>query len=250
MALTAYIAATNRLLQNPLPANPLYSTADLTVYINEARQQLAGDAECVRANSTKAIVVSQWQYPFSFFTAFTSGNATLTGISSVLTIRELTIQDTDTGAFYSVYGRPWEYFQRYFINTGAFSISPGRPLHWAQQGRGAFGTFSVSPVPVLDNAFVADVCCLPVDLVDDTTPEAIPAPFTTAIPYYAAYKAYLSSQKTQDATTMLGRYEQFVKRAVEESTPTRFPGNFPGGRGAAIAAAKQSLTESSKGGQQ
>ncbi len=246
MALTAYIAATNRLLQNPVPANPLYTSADLTVYINQARQQLAGEAECIRADSAGALVAAQRNYLFTIFTVFTSGNTTLTGIASALTIRQMGVQVGN--AIQPLTARPWPWFYRYNVQTGA-AAATGTPSEWSQQGRGSKGTFAVSPIPTGVMTVFVDAACLPVDLADDTTPEALPAPFTTAIPYYAAYLAYLSSQRRDDATVMLGRYKEFVQRAVQETAGTVFPNNQPGGMGAQIAATRQTQTQAPSNGQ-
>jgi len=46
MALTAYLTQTQRLLSNP--SGSIYSPGDLTIYINIARQQIAGEGQCVR----------------------------------------------------------------------------------------------------------------------------------------------------------------------------------------------------------
>ena len=43
--LTAYLNATAILLQNPVAPTSLYSTANLTTFINTARGQLAGESE-------------------------------------------------------------------------------------------------------------------------------------------------------------------------------------------------------------
>lgn len=355
MALTAYLAATNRLLQNPIPANPLYSTADLTTYINEARQQLAGDAQCIRATGTANLTAALQFYPFSLFGTFalpgvatgsitfiadptagdtitlngilwtfvmgapgahqltitgtlaitldvavnvlnaagdgamivasysdptgsaivityktpgatgntytlaasaatpsgatlTGGLATIPGIQGVLSIRQMSVA-TGSG-FKLMTTRPWAWFNRYFLSTGVAQTT-GVPSTWSQLGLGTKGSIGISPVATSALAVQADCVCLPVNLVDDTTAEAIPYPFTDAVPYYAAYKAYLSSQKTQDATTMLGRYKEFTKRAIEETTATVMPMNYQGGKGAQIAATKQSVTTESarQGGQ-
>lgn len=358
MALTAYLAATNRLLQNPVPSTPLYSESDLTDYINEARLQLAGDAQCIRATATGALTIGQQIYPFSTFSTFPSdaaatgyidftvnpspgdtatfngvvytfisgstsgtnihidvtvgltiaqnllvaiqasvnplltvasytadsdggggvllnvtyntggtagnsytlaasaatpsgatlsgGGASLPGISSVLTIRQLMVNTSST-IYKMLISRSWPWFNRYYL-ANASAIGSGTPTTWSQQGLGTKGTFGVDKLPTSALALKADVVCLPVSLVNDVTAEAIPYPFTDAVPYYAAYKAYLSSQKTNDATVMLGRYKEFVKRAVEETTPSVLPENYIGGLGTQIASGRQSLTQQSGGG--
>jgi hypothetical protein len=62
--------------------------------------------------------------------------------------------------------------------------------------------------------------------MDDTTVEVIPAPFTTAVPFFAAYLALLGTQsqaRAEDAKRMLENYEEFMTRARRMSTPTTNP---------------------------
>ena len=68
-----------------------------------------------------------------------------------------------------------------------------------------------------------DSICIPVDLVDDTTPDAIPYPWTDAVPYYAAYICYMNSSRAADAMRMFsetqpfGQYQIFMRRARKMS---------------------------------
>lgn len=243
--LTSYLSQTNSLLQNPVPANPLYSTADLTRYINEGRQQLAMDAECIRALTSGPTVMNIRDYAFSIFATFTTGGSIITGISKALTVTQMAVQSG--GALLPMTERNYNWFYRYYIASGA-AAATGIPRIWSQQGRGSSGSFSVSPIPTIAGTVFAEVTCLPVDLVDDTTAEAIPAPFTTAIQFYAAYRAYLSSQKTNDAKTMFDRYEQYVQRAIQQNTPTMLPILHPGGLGARGAASRAPVTGPLQGG--
>lgn len=242
MALTAYLAAVNRILQNPVPSPPLYTTADLTVYINTARAQLAGDAECVLGTGTLLLTNAVSSYLFSSFATFSTGGAALTGILGPLAVRQMSVTKASAALPTIMVGRPWEYLQRWYLNTGA-AVATGQPKYWAQHGRGQKGSFVVTPTPsAADYTVAAECTLLPVALVDDTTAEAIPYPWTDAIPYYAAYLAYLSAQRATDADQMFARYREFVMRATEMATPTRFPDNFRGGLAARIAASKQPVT--------
>ena len=88
------------------------------------------------------------------------------------------------------------------------------------------GSIFVDPLP--DTGYVAklDAVCYPVDLVDDTTPEAIPYPWTDAVPFFAAYYALLSSQnatRQADADRMMARYSEFVSRARRTSNASVLP---------------------------
>lgn len=240
--LTAYLSATSRLLQNPVPdTDPLFSDEDLTAYINQARQQVAGAAECVVGASSLTLTNAVSSYRFTAFTSWSTGGVVLTGIQGALAISQMAVS-VGGGPSSLLEGRPWWYLQRYRINTGA-AVATGTPNMWAQRGRGLSGTFVVNPTPNASNiAVVADSALLPVDLVDDTTAEAIPVPWQTAIPYYAAAIAYMSAQRGPDSQRMFNEFMKFAEIATQMSTPSRFPDNFPGGVGARLAAMRQLLT--------
>jgi hypothetical protein len=79
-----------------------------------------------------------------------------------------------------------------------------QPACWVQYGT----TFKLRPIPSAAYPMQLDTICEPIDLATDTDPEAIPYPFTNAIKYYAAYLAFLSSQRDKDAENMMKRYER------------------------------------------
>ena len=84
--LAAYLLQTQRLLQNPAAPVALYSAADLTSYINTARGQLAGEAECVRTIGTINTVAGVNSYSFS---GINIGTPTSTGIDGVFNIQTI-----------------------------------------------------------------------------------------------------------------------------------------------------------------
>lgn len=106
------------------------------------------------------------------------------------------------------------------------------PTEWSQYGQGAApktglqaqgGSIYVDPVPDSAYTFQLDCVCYPIDLVDDTTAEAIPYLWTDAVAYFAAYLALLSAQsqaRQADANRMFERYTEFVNRARRFSTPS------------------------------
>ena len=215
--LDAYLTQTKQLLQNPGAPNALYSTSDLTSYINRARGQLAGDAECTRVYATLALTQGQMQYPFS---AINLGTAP--GVDGVYDIRIAWYQVGVGQAW--IRPRPWAWFWLYELNNPA--PDQGQPKVWTQFGQGATGSIFVSPPPDTDYTLNLDVLALPIPLVDDTTVEAIPFPFTDAVPFFAAYFALLSAQSASrqaDADRMLARYEEFKNRARRMSNPSVNP---------------------------
>lgn len=214
MALTAYLAQVQRLLQNPAAPNDLYSDADLTIYINEARQQLAAESESIVILGTLAVSALNIG-PYAF-TAINLLGAV--GVSRVLNVQTTWYSVGDGKKW--IRPRPWPWFSLYELNNPV--PMGGEPQVWSQYGQGVNGSVYFSPIPDIAYTVTCDTVCLPVDLVDDTTPEAIPALWTNAVQYYAAYVALLGSQtgaRMQEAQEYFKLYEQFVNRARAFATP-------------------------------
>lgn len=229
--LSTYLTRTRRLLQNPPSASVLlYTDADLTDNINQARGQLAGDAECVLAFATMTTTINQRAYPFPSFVI----DPTQQGIAGIFHARQALMyvgQEYDGVVVGRRWIRPrsWPWFTQYFLNN----VAPiqGPPSEWSQYGQGSTGNLYLDPLPnqqpgLIDYTVAFDCSCLPVSLVDDTTPEAIPYPFTDAVPFLAAYYALLSAQsaaRQADADRMFTRYEEFRNRARKISNPSILP---------------------------
>lgn len=226
--LTAYLARTTRLLQNPAAPSTLYPTADLTDYINQARGQLAGETSCVRQFATVSTVAGTRNYAFS---ALNTG--TLNGIQAVLNVRA--IRYAVASGFKWVRPRPWEWFELFKMCQPV--PKSGAPEVWAQHRQGSAGTgaitgigtgsmasgsFYLDPVPDIVYTLTCDSACYPSSLAADTDIEALPYLFTDAVPYYAAYLALMSAQtnaRLEYAQRMMELYSTFVDRANKASAP-------------------------------
>lgn len=220
MALTAYLTATQALLQNPDSPTALYDPLQLISYINTARVQVAGEGLCIRALATLAITGgSQGPYAFS---SFNTGVSATNGIAGVLNARTLWYM-SGSGRVW-IAPRSFDWFAIYDLNMIAPGTGP--PAEWAQYGQGINGTAFVSPVPDTGYTITADSIAYPIPLVDDTTVEAVPPLWQTAVPYFAAYMALLSAQtgaRVQDAQRMLQLYELFTGRARKFANPDIMP---------------------------
>jgi hypothetical protein len=97
------------------------------------------------------------------------------------------------------------------------------PIVFAQFGQGANGSVYLAPIPAQPFSMDWDTYCVPVALVDDTTPEAIPYPWTDCVKYYAAYLALDNAQRAPDADRMLAGYERCMRTARAHSTPPFIP---------------------------
>lgn len=219
--LTTYQTQVNQLLIYPVAPGPLYSTSDLTLWINRARQQLAGESESIRVLGTIATVANTQAYNFSGINV-----AGVSGVASALHVRS--IRAAVGSGWSRLRVRNWEWFESYELNTA--TPASDFPAVWAQYAQGAAGSFYLSPIPDQIYNLICDCVCLPIPLVDDTTPEAIPALWQDAVAYYAAYLAMLSAQSAQrqnDAQRMFGYYSDFVERARKFATPKVNPYLYP-----------------------
>lgn len=219
--LNTYLQQTQQLLQNPAAPTPLYAKSDLISYINRARLILAGDAECVRVYGQFSTVLGQRQYAFSDLNVATVNPA----VSAPFNLRFLWYVIGEGQAAMRPRGWPW--FAQYKLNN---PVPPsGLPAVWSQYGQGETGSIFIDPVPDDVYTIICDTVCVPIPLVDDTTTEAIPYPWTDAVPFFAAYYALLSAQapaRQADADRMMQRYEDFKTRARRMSNPTILPGLY------------------------
>lgn len=210
--LSNYETITQRLLQNPPATASLYALTDLDSYINTGRTQLAGESGCVRVSGSLTLAAGTNVYSFS---SITYGSTT--GVVGTYNIRGALV-GVASGARW-MRPRPFPYFQLYHLNN-PIPVS-GLPTVYSIFGQGESGSLYVDPIP--DNAYVLqlDCVCVPMTLTGNagTDVEAIPYPWTDAVPYYAAYMALLSSQRTADADHMFQMYQQFVQRARQISNP-------------------------------
>lgn len=219
--LSTYELRTQQLLQNPAAPISLYQTTDIDSWINQARGQLAGESESIRIMGTLPIVAGTQVYPF---TAIDLGGAA--GVQGVIKANAAWLTLGSGQRWMHPRGFPW--FSLYQLNNPA--PVQGQPRSWCQYGQGIGGTIYVADVPDTAYTINCDCVCYPEDLVDDTTPEAIPYFWTDAVPYFAAYLALLSAQslaRQADAKTMFDRYTEFVNRARRFATPATLPGIYP-----------------------
>lgn len=221
--LAQYLTRTQQLLQNPAAPVSLYSTSDLTGFINEARGQVAGEGQCIRLLAPLATVASQRAYNFTSISV--SG---VSGAAGVINARQITVNVSDGAVMLAAL--PWEWFNQFYIaQTGA---AQARPTSWAQLGQGAgvaggaTGTIYLDPIPDAIYTLNVDCALYPSPLASDGDPEAVPYLWTDAVPFFAAFLALLSAQSSArqaDAEQMFKRYQMFVARARQFATPAVLP---------------------------
>lgn len=296
MALNNYLQQTQLLLHDS--SGSFFSTANLTVWINQARQRTAADSECIRvlprssagiasyavtapgagygvppvvtvsapnilggvqATATATVlagavtavnvavagsgyvlaplvsfggpgtgaaatatlqsavqtVTNQEVYSFATFNPFVQLTP---GVASILAIRQIAVYWGNLKPALAYCS--WDVFNARYRVWPQFSNFPSV---WSQFGQGQSGTFFFWPIPSQVLGMDLDCTCVPVDLTSDATVEAIPDPFTDAIPYRAAHLAYLYAQRYEDAQTMDGMYRQKLQIARANSQRLMVP---------------------------
>jgi hypothetical protein len=226
--LSSYLARANQLLQNPSAQNPLYATADLTSYINQARGQLAGETEACRFLGTISTSLNTRNYNFS---AINLGSSN--GLAGVINVRQMLY--AVASGYQWIRPRPWSWYWLFKMNNPV--PQPGAPQVWSQfsqggSGQGSItgvgtgtmssGSFYLDPPPDLVYSLLVDCSCYPAALTADTDVEALPYLFTDAVPYFAAYLALMSAQtsiRMEYAQKMFDLYKMFVDRANQASAP-------------------------------
>jgi hypothetical protein len=219
--LNFYLQATQNLLQNPKAPGSLYPIEDLTTYINTARRQIAGSDQIIRVLADLPTISGQNLYPANSI-ILPAGQ----GIGKVLNVRMITQAIPGQGTIL-VDNEPWEWFNQYRIAIPEAAAGP--PTIWAQYAQGNFLTLFFYPTPSTPGALKLDTVCYPIDLVDDTTPDAIPQQWTDAVPFFAAFYALLSAQtsaRQAEAEKMYNLYETFADRARRASTSDVLPFHF------------------------
>jgi len=187
---------------------------DFIFYINEARNQVAGEGTCIRVLGTLTLDPPTQMYPFSAITV-------PAGVAAVNHIRIINYQIPGVLGQVRVTPREWAFFDRYVLGT--LVPAPGVPKTWAQYADGTLGSFGIS-LPDLPYVLTMDTVCTPAALFSDVDPEAIPPPYwTEAVPYYAAYLALLNKEGYEPAQTMMELYRGYIARARQFATPDLLP---------------------------
>jgi hypothetical protein len=181
-----------------------YAAATTTVTITDPTGTGAtATAVLGNLNQTSA---NQEVYPFSVVNPLV---ALTPGVSNILGIKQIAVS---WGTMKPALGyRPWRLFNAYYR---AANVGPGNlPVLWSQYGQGEAGSIFLYQIPSSALAMDWDCICEPLALAADTDPEALPAPFTDAVQYYATYLALLGAQRADDAEEMFNRYMRSLTNA-------------------------------------
>jgi hypothetical protein len=93
------------------------------------------------------------------------------------------------------------------------------PTVMAQYGQGAGGSMYLYPLPNALYQWEVDCLCLPSELEDDEDFEALPEPWTDAVPFYAAWLSFLEIQNFNSARAMFDMYKEVTSRYSSGARP-------------------------------
>lgn len=118
----------------------------------------------------------------------------------------------------------WSGFDAYYR---AYNIASNNyPSVWSQYGRGAGGKVFLWPIPAVISPMEWDCYVTPIDLVDDTTADAVPEPWDTAVQFRAGWYAYNNAQRVDSARGADAQYRQFLLENGAGTTPARVPSYY------------------------
>ncbi len=199
-AISDYQAQVQDLLHDPLAQ--FWSLANLTVYINEARNRVAQDTKALRqvlANANFSTLV------FSQGTEFITPQTFLPAPYGVNLIDVLGISITVNQQRLKLIQKPYTWldaWMRSWVNYQQW------PQYWA---RVSPIQICIAPIPNISYTCDWDISVNPSKLILDTDVEQIPAPFTEPVQYYSAYKAKLKQQSQGEAKMFFDLYQQNLR---------------------------------------
>lgn len=164
-------------------------------------------------SGVNATVVNQEVYPFSNVNSLVALSGS--GISSIYMVNSISLI---WGTFrYTLMRMSFSKYQALARTyTAGYTYIPAV---FSQFGQGVAGSVYVYPIPNSPYQMEWDCCCLPAPLNTDTDPEALPYPWTDAVPFLACYYAFSGAQRFADADRMWKEFEKYTKRARQMSNP-------------------------------
>jgi len=207
VTLSDYITQTRRLLHD---ANGnFYSDAELTDYINEARNRLIRDTGALRSYQTSTVTTNQELYSIG----------TLPNVSD-LTMDILNINLIWGNTRIPLRYLPWTQFNaelRFWQNY------VGRPIAFSMYGP---SSFYISPVPDQDYAIEMDTVLMPTTLTNTSPNETIDDSYTSPVAYYAASVAKYKEQSYGESEIFKQEYIKKVQNVLVGTMTRRMPNPY------------------------
>ena len=147
-------------------------------------------------------LLNQGQEKYDFADIDLSANP---GCSAVYFVRGVSI--IYSGYRYSLEQLAWTRYQTLRAYPYSYQYTPAI---FSQFGQGLSGSLFYYPLPSQNLQAEYDCQVLPSDLLDDQSFEAIPGPWTDAVPYMAASLGFQELQNFNAARYMMDQYKEFA----------------------------------------
>lgn len=203
--LSWYVTATQRLVHDV--SGNYFSQPQLTDFVNQARTKTAQDSNSVRLLQSFTLTPSVELYPFSVLP------------SGAITINVLGINVINGGFRDPIRRKSWSWMSA-FTRTWVGYVQQPRVF-------AIYGENSVYMGPTPDQAYACefDTAITPNDLIDNTSVEQLPAPWSTPVPYYAACLCKQYQQMWTEAEMFEDLYGRKL-RQVRTATNMRVIGDI------------------------
>lgn len=168
----------------------------------------------IQTSPLSATVMDQEVYNFSAMNL-----SRFPGVGSIIAVRSVAIIYANYR--YVLLPRAWSVYQamiRQYPRQYYYV-----PTFCSQFGQGAAGSLYMYPIASAPYQMEWDCTCLPADLLSDQDPEAIPLPWTDAVPFRAAFYAFSELQNLNAAEYYDKKFEQFLARYSAMSRPGSIP---------------------------
>ncbi len=201
--LNDYITVTRRLLHDA-NAN-FWTNTELTEEINTARNRLVRDSGCKRELQTSAVVTNQEAYDFSS-----------------LPLGDLTLDIINLNLYWGNTRIPMRYlpWTQFNAQLRFWQNYVGQPVAFSMYGA---RKFYVAPVPDENYVIELDTVVQPIPLVNLNDVDELPEPWTSVVPYYAAYQAKFKEQSYGEAEIFRQQYLQQLQNLLASTFTRRMP---------------------------
>lgn len=181
--------------------NSFWDNTQIAAYVNEGRRQVCWHTKCYRFLQNFTTIQGVEVYSFSQLPRNIAGDQTvdILNITLIYGSQRIPLNNMAWTGF-SAYYRPWTTYQ-------------SQPITWAQYGQ---DQFYLGPNPDQAYALEVDTAVVPPDLTltNGDDPDVILDPYTSAVKYYAAYRAKQYQQQTNDAEQYLRDYQKEIGRIM------------------------------------
>lgn len=200
--LGGYLTSLRRLLRDS--SGTLYSSTDLTAFVNEARHQRDLDTRLVAKVVSFPMVANQADYSLA---TIDSGGTFLRGVEACVPREIISANYIPNGGAAGGIGLRIPLGREPYSKI-SYLVSqswPSYPKWYAILG---FDQVVVAPPPAFAYPVEWHVVGIFPDLVDDDDDEVMPDPWNDPLPYLAAYIAKDNAQRFDEAQVFMQQYQQ------------------------------------------